>query len=302
MNRLLSLSEPLLRHLPIFGKLGVLLLFFACKDQQEQIPAYVTIQPFVVNAEGGAAWQKIEYGWLYVNNEFLGGYSLPSTVPVLAAGESNIVVFPGVKENGITNTPSVYPFLVKYTTKSILEPGQTSAVQPVTAYDPDTKFAWALDRSTFDGGSSVVLQDRDGDSSTVFKISTAGGFSGKGVVLEVDTAHRFMEVSTEKAFLPIKAERETWLEMHYKNDIPFYLSLVGANTLGSEEFFPVFEFNTSANGGWNKIYINLTQTLVSSKLEKHGLYFRVLLSKDGSGKYPQTKGTVLLDNIRIMHY
>jgi hypothetical protein len=171
----------------------------------------------------------------------------------------------------------------------------------VTAYEPQAEFAWTLERSTFDGGSSVVITDRDGDVAKGFTISADGGFVGKGVVMQVDTGHIVMEIATEKAILPITGDRQTWLELHYRADIPFSLSLVGTNDPGLEQFFSAYEFYTT-NDAWNKIYINLTEILVQSKLEKHGLYFRAVLPKDGSGKYPQTKGTVRLDNIRILHY
>lgn len=273
----------------------------ACKDQAEQIPAYLTIQPFTVNAEGGAAWQKITDGWLYVNGEFLGAYTLPSTVPILADGESEVIVYPGVKENGIAATPNLYPFMVKYVTKATFTPAQTTVVAPVTNYDPDVKFAWALDRSTFDSGSSVVISDRDGDTARVFKILPGAGFAGKGLVMEVDTPHVVMEVDTEKAELPTTREYATWLELHYNCDIPFALSLVGKNNTGPEQFFSIYQFNPT-NGAWNKIYINLTETLLSSKMARHGLYFRAFLGKNAKGEYDKTKGTVQLDNIRLLHY
>ncbi len=281
--------------------LSLLVLLTGCKDQAEQIPAYLTIQPFTVNAEGGAALQKITDGWLYVNGEFLGAYTLPSTVPILAEGESEIIIYPGVKENGIVATPNLYPFMVKYVGKATLTPAQTTEIKPVTSYDPDVQFAWTLDRSTFDGGSSVVIKDRDGDTSRVFKISAAGGFTGKGVVMEVDTPHVVMEIDTEKADLPTTREYPTWLELHYKSDIEFSLSLVGDDNPGAEQFFPVYQFNPT-DGAWNKIYINLTESLLDSKLARHGLFFRALLRKNLDGKYDQIKGTVQLDNIRVLHY
>ena len=281
--------------------LALLATLSACKDQAEQIPAYLSIQPFTVNAEGGAALQKITDGWLYVNGEFLGAYTLPSTVPILAEGESEIVVYPGVKENGIAATPNLYPFMVKYVGKATLSPAQTTEVRPVTSYDPDVKFAWTLDRSSFDGGSSVVIKDRDGDTSRVFKILPGMGFSGKGLVMEVDTPHVVMEIDTEKADLPTTREYPTWLELHYKCDIEFSLSLAGDNNPGAEQISAVYRFNPT-DGAWNKIYINLTESLLASKQARHGLYFRAFLGRNVNGQYDKTKGTVQLDNIRVLHY
>lgn len=63
--------------------LAVVLLIGSCKNEEEALPAYLKIEPFTVDALGGAGWQKITDGWLYVNDKFLGGYSLPATVPFL---------------------------------------------------------------------------------------------------------------------------------------------------------------------------------------------------------------------------
>ncbi|HNG91018.1 MAG TPA: hypothetical protein PK858_12460, partial [Saprospiraceae bacterium] len=202
--------RPFSQYLPL---LLLLLPLAACKDQAEQIPAYLNIQPFNVSGEGGAAWHKFTDGWLYVNGEFLGAYTLPATVPVLAEGKSEVIVYPGVKENGIAATPNLYPFMLKYSTTAELRPAETSVVRPTTDYDPDVKFAWALDRSTFDGGSTVVITDRDADPDRTFQIPPGGGFAGKGIVMEVDTPHVVMEIATEKAELPIVRDYQTWLEL-----------------------------------------------------------------------------------------
>ncbi|MEO6759128.1 MAG: hypothetical protein ABIO24_06715, partial [Saprospiraceae bacterium] len=139
----------------IYGTCSVLfVVLWGCKDQPEAIPAYLEIKPFVVNAEGGAGWQKITEGYVYVNREYLGAYSLPASVPVLAEGSSLVFVYPGVKKNGIVATPDIYPFLLRHEQTVDLTGGQSTSIQPVTSYDPDDKFSWNLDRTTFDGGSS----------------------------------------------------------------------------------------------------------------------------------------------------
>ncbi len=84
-------------------------------------------------------WQKITDGWLYVDGEYLGAYTLPAIVPVLAEGENEVILFPGVKENGIEATPNIYPYLTQFAKHYTLNAGQTTAVQPVTDYDPKIK-------------------------------------------------------------------------------------------------------------------------------------------------------------------
>lgn len=268
-------------------------------DKPEQIPAYLQLEPFIINENGGAAWHEVTEGWLYVNDEFLGAYTLPATVPVLAEGESEVVLFPGVKENGIANTPNIFPFLARYDATVNLSPPGITTIQPETAYDPTANNIWEL-QGTFDGAATLLFENRDSDTATTYVLTTNGAFADKSLQMEVDSLHPLIEIASEKTPLPVTAAQEVWLELHYSNDMPFYLNLLGS-TGGSEEFGqPVYLFNETE--GWNKIYINLTEFLIAISQEEYRLDFRVILPKNEQGKYTQPSGKVMLDNIRLLHF
>lgn len=279
---------------------ATVLLLGGCTDKAEQIPAYLDLKPFVVDEPGGAAWHKITDGWLYVNGEFLGAYTLPATVPVLAEGESEVILFPGVKENGILATPNIYPFMKRYETTVTLSPAENTAVNPSTSYDDDAMFPWE-GRSDFDGSTAVQFEDRDGDDDTGYILTENGAFAGKSLLMAVDTAHWLMEIASEKVDeLPLASERQVWLELHYNSDMPFTLYLLGSIGNSSEIAQPVFQFNTT--GGWNKTYINLTEFVSASLQENYRLFFRASLPRDNSNKFSQITGSVMLDNIRLVHF
>lgn len=283
--------------------LGLLLsvLMLSCKDEEERIPAYIRLEPFAVDALGGEGWQKITEGWVYANNTFLGGFSLPATIPVLEEGEVDILVFPGVKENGLAQTPGVYPFLDRYEATVSLSPAQTTVVRPETKYAANAVFPWSEDRATFNV-STIVLENRDADTATAFVLTTENAFEGRSVRMQVDTAHRLMEIATEAVEnLPSTGEKPVWLEMHYRNDIPFELWLLGTQGSGSSEVTqPVYQFAPSEN--WNKIYFNLTEFLIASQQSKYRLFFRVQLPSGGGSGSDPTSGDVYLDNLRIVHF
>ncbi|MBL7825909.1 MAG: hypothetical protein JNJ57_04710 [Saprospiraceae bacterium] len=278
----------------------LLFLFAGCKDEPEQIPSYLRIEPFTVDAQGNASWHKLTEGWLYVNGEYLGAYTLPAEVPILADGDAKIWVYPGVKENGINVTPNIYPILTRWEgTNVALTPGEIKSVQPNTKYDLAANFPFGISRGDFDGGSSIVLENRDNDPATSFSLTTDGAFNGKCILMEVDTAHTFMEVATEKVSgLPNTGAPEVWLEMHYKCDIPFLLYLIYSYG-GDESTQAVYQFNVSEE--WNKIYLNLTQSITATQALNYRLFYRAVLPKDNNGNYPQLKGAVRIDNIRITH-
>ena len=278
--------------------LFVLLIFAGCKDEPEQIPAYLNLKPFEVNAAGGTGWQKITDGWLYVNGAFLGAYTLPALVPVLAEGDSEVILFPGVKENGIENTPNIYPYLTKFTKNYQLTGGQTTEVQAVTDYPANIKYAFGIGRGDFDGGSSIALENRDADGVINVELVSDGAFAGKSILMQVDTAHPVMNIATEKMEnLPILGAPEVWLEMTYKTDTPFFLYLLSGP---EESSHYVYLFNTSEE--WNKTYFNLTNPIIDSKASVQRLNFRLNLLKDNAGNYNQLSGKVYIDNIRVVHF
>lgn len=272
---------------------------FACSDTSEPIPAYLRIEPFTVNAPGGAAWQKVTEGWLYVNGELLGAYTLPATVPVLAEGESEVLLFPGVKENGILQTPAIYPFLTRFEQTYTLTPPQITPVQPLTAYDDDAVFVWDLARTTFDS-ESIPLENRDSDPATGFELVSAGAFSGRSVRMAVDTAHRLIEIATNAQVLPTSGGQQVWLEMHYKNDIPFSVWLLGARAGAGEVAIPVYQFNISED--WNKIYFNITGFVANNQQDNYRLFFQTRLPQNTDGSFPALNGAVFLDNLRLIHF
>jgi hypothetical protein len=282
----------------IYLILPALLLAAGC-DKPEPTPAYLQIEPFIINENGGAAWHKITDGWLYVNNEFLGAYTLPATVPVLAEGMSEVILFAGVKENGIVYTPNIYQFMTRYETTVNLTPPDMTSIQPVTEYDAAAVIPWG-DRGDFDGTADLQFENRDGDDSTGYVLTTDSAFFGKSIRMEVNTTHPTIEIASEKVPLPSTAEKEVWLELHHNNDMPFTLILLSSTGASSEVGQAIYLFNETE--GWNKIYINLTEFLITVLQEDHRIAFRVTLPKNEQGQYSQTTGTVMLDNIRLVHF
>ncbi len=280
----------------------MLFVFAACSDEREPTPAYLRVEPFAVEALGGAEWQNITEAWVYVNNVFLGGYPLPALVPVLAEDTCQVLVFPGVKENGQRLTPSVYPMMQRHEGKIVLTAAQTTSLKPTTRYLSELRFPWSIERGTFDAGV-IVLQDRDDNPNTGFELVTEDAFAGRSVRMRADTANRLNDVATEPVEgLPTTSARQTWLELHRKNDVPFELWLLADDGPGTTEYSTsVFLFNPTDT--WRKIYLNLTEPLTRlGERKRHRLFFRLAHRPNNTGQFEKAVGTVLFDNLRLMHF
>ena len=274
----------------------------AC-NKEEQIPAYIKLEAFTVNAPGGAAHQKLPHAWVYVDNVFLGGFPVPGGIPVLAEGEKEIEIYPGIRENGSRQTPTLYPLMGAFKQNVQLVAGQTVTVTPIASYfNIVTSPVGGVEN--FDGASVFPFDDLDGDNSTFLEVGSADGFEGKYGLLKVDTSHvaNWVMIRQVMEGLPTNGDRPIFLEMHYKNDTPFEVRLFGSNQTGSDtEVIPLFQFNNSEN--WNKIYINLTDFIASSKYPQYQIQFRTTLPIDlTTGKYVQTQGNVYFDNIKVLYF
>jgi hypothetical protein len=292
-------------------KLQILLFFvlfslLACGkiDPEPTIPAYLELEPFEVQALGGAAVHKLPHAFVYVNNIFLGGFPVPGKIPVLMDGDENeIEIFPGIREDGSRQNPSLYPLMAPYKTKITLTRDSVTKIKPLAAYFPNVVVANG-GQENFDGAVSLPIDDRDTDPVTGFNAGTAGGFEGRYGLLNVDTAHaiNYIHFRDPMEGLPTVGVRPVYLEIHYKNNTPFQFLIEGTNASGTEkEVIPIYEFNRSAN--WNKVYINLTPFLGTTRYPKYHLQFRAVLERDlQTGKFVQDSGTILLDNIRVVYF
>jgi hypothetical protein len=271
-------------------------------DEPEPIPAYIRIEPFTINASaGGNAMHEVTEGWIYVNNELLGGFYLPAEIPVLAEGAAEVQIFPGVKVNGLKSSPGVYPMFKRFIASVTLTPGETTTVQPTTEYQDNRIFPYPVEQTTFDGISSINFVNRDFDENNAFTFNN-NGYQGKCIQMYVDTAHTIMEIASEQVPLPNTGDVNVWLEMHHQNDVPFSIQIVAVDATGFETAIPLFLFNPTAEGQWNKIYFNLTDYLPDQKKPFYKLFYRLPLPIGTDGKYTAETGTVKLDNIRLVHF
>ncbi len=274
-------------------------------NPEEEIPAYIQIEPFQLTtdyAEEGSASQKITDAWVFVNSEFLGVYYLPATFPVLANGESDILVLPGVKVNGIAASPAIYPFYERFTTTENLTPSEVSTIRPVTEYLESTIFSI----NNFDIGHTFT-EDFDGDTETRVVLTEdpqevfEGSASGKIVL---DTFHPAIEVGTNERFVNLPTNGfKIFIEMNYQAETDLVLSFVGFDSFGNS--FPGASLFLKPNTAWNKVYYDATEiVLIASDVSTGG--FRILLGarleRDRNGEYPIAEARILIDNIKLVFF
>lgn len=255
---------------------------------------YLILQPpllHLINTEITPDQEISEYH-LFGEQGFLGAFRITSSAPIGYPNfNSNITIFPGVRENGLQLYPALYPMIEPAIITPSNRPGESISIQPVFRYKDDVKYRWL---EPFSGPLSLDL-DLDLDTATHFQIVPAIGFGGSSAARATLTrAHPLIEVTTSAALTKLpKDGTPIWMEMHYRGELLLQIGLRGI----SPGINPVVNYKLALfpKVGWNKIYINFTPDVQLSDLSEYQVVFRAEL--------PDTlaTGAVYLDNIKLLH-
>ena len=283
-----------MKNLKIYIFAITLLSFVACDviNPDEPIPAYIHIKKFNVtsSASQGAPDSKVTDAYLYINNEFIGAYELPKTIPVIASGPTIIDIDPGIKENGIAATPDIYKFFTRYSGNLELQPGEVDTITPSTSYNNLATFALVEDFTL----GNLIDFDADDDSLNLPTVTTVGAYEGRSLKFSVDETNTHAEIATQNRLLLPTNGGVTFLEMHYKNDALLEVGLIGYEQ-NSDTPLKFLKITLNPSEEWNKIYINLTDDLIASDLFQYRILFV------GDLPVGETEASFYLDNVKVIH-
>lgn len=264
-------------------------------NKEEPIPAYIRIDSIGLTGNPslqGSMSHKIVDAWIYIDDQLVGAFELPCRVPVLYEGSKKIKVYAGVKENGISSTRIPYPFYGYYETEKVLTPGEILLIQPVVQYTSSADFPWLED---FEGGPTTSLCDSAISTDTNMVVVNSPAFEGiaSGGIFLSKTAYQ--EASCNRYTLP-KDGGGIFLEMNYQCNSAFNVGIIGYASNNTIDFQQISLTLRPTDGQWNKVYVNLTnEVLTSIGSEKYSVFFSML--KDAN----QSTSIVYVDNIKLIH-
>lgn len=295
------LKKKIMKKIELYLFVIVLLFIGSCDLEKEPIPAYLHIEPFTINIsnsnQGSAKQPQITDAWVSVaeTGDFLGVYQLPATLPIIADGNINLIIEPGILENGINVTPNIYKFMTRYEKSIDLTPGKVDTIQPVTQYDPKVIFHYVAD---FEGLNSLdVILDTTIMINTEIFSQSQGAFEGSSVGFVLNEDNPVMEVATVPFMeLPTLGD-VVMMEMHYKNEGILQVALLGYEDNNPTPVLTYF-FALNPQSDWNKIYIDLTGQLID-----YGVRFKEFKILFGA-RLPDGQPTAkyLIDNIKVVEF
>jgi len=278
----------------------ILFLLFICSliscdviNGDEEIPSFVEIESFTLEAtpDVGSLNQNITEGWVYVNNNLIGAFSEGNPFPVLEGGMVDIIVDPGIHENGIGFTPSLYPYYTRYRSTANLVRGEVNKISPVFEYRENTDFLLIQEFEN----NTVFTVDRDGNEETRIQYTTDGALEGVSGIISLDEDNPSANVVTSTFFnLPTFGVNDPWLEINFKTDVPIAIGLLTGDVGGNVTQLYGHGLNTTAV--WKKVYINLKEIIINNPTPPYQLGFGAELPLG------QETGTIMIDNIKLLQF
>jgi len=278
----------------------------SCEDfeGEQTIPAYLKIDSIalkIVSPSQGSASSKITDAWVYIDEQLIGAFELPATIPLLYTGKHRLTIIPGIRMDGMVQLRAYYPLYNQIRREIFLSPDSVTIIKGnlingkntiYTTYKDLVQFSWsenfedenlALDTTK---KSNVNFMLTPEDDPATFE----GLHSGKIILTLTDTI--FEAMTSEAISLPRNGS-PVFLEMNYRCTNTFTFGIIA---LGSDQYIqsPILDLNPSAS--WNKIYINLTPNVSSSDdALKFKLFWGAMLD------IGQEQTEIYFDNMKLVY-
>ena len=231
-------------------------------NPKEKEPAYLYIPSYTFEASlnQGSSSESITEVWVYANDKSLGVYDLPAKIPILELGTSNIRIFAGIKNNGISNSRIRYPFYAPYDTTLTISAFQTDTITPTFFYYNQA----VISEKGFESINPFVqIGSNNGDFSLTNQASQVfeGNRSGWGH-LDAGSGHLYYKDDDN---LNYTSGDNVFLEMNYSSNNTFSVGFI-TTTGGIQAKNVALIINPSSSGDgllpvWKKIYIDFGYVL-----------------------------------------
>ncbi len=280
----------------ISGILLLILFFYGCSKEQLKAPdAYffkINKVSVVVSTPSvqGTTSHKITDLFLYVNGNFRGAYPSGKTLPIASWGGTKILIYPGIKNNGISTTRIPYEFLSPIQIDTSLNNGDVVNRDLNFSYKPNAVFHWNEDFEGF-GTITGITMKMSGNADTSFSVvsNDPNVFEGtKCILMSGFSGTSVDQIESNSQFTLPLSGAVVYLELNYKCNQDFEVGVVAGTEYRSVEIIPAKDY-------WNKIYIQLSSAIsVQPNYSKYGIYFKAINEVSA----PQ----IFLDNIKVISF
>jgi len=283
-----------------FNLISLFFLFSACVKNNPD-PAWLQVNEWTISAnpslslQEGELTENISDAWVYINDELIGVFQVPFKIPILKEGNVTFKIYPAIKNNGISATKKIYPFLKEYVINGTLVKNQVFTINPTTQYKDNLNF-WIEDfedasfQITDDPNTSAANIDTDNIDLQWFN----GNAFGKVVLNSTDST--WIAYTSEQLNLP--KGQECYLEIDYKvtNNVTTGLIYVTSESTTNNVHIRLNAQKPDV-AVWKKIYIDLRELIGNSP--SGSVFSQSFIASLDEGN---TEGIILIDNIKVIHF
>ena len=281
----------------------LLLGFTACiKNNPDpswlEVTAWTLQSNIDLSGDEGELSHNITEAWVLVDDKLIGVFQVPFKIPILKDGMCNIKIYPAIKNNGISATKKIYPFLEVYEVNQILTKNQTLTLNPITKYKSVTQF-WIED---FEEINTLLLEDDPNTSIAHCEEVNEnlqpfnGSFYGKISLNSNFPLWVAYTRDTEQLF--IAKGKEAYLEIDYHNTNSLTTGLIYVSPAGVTNNINIrLNAQSPESVVWKKIYIELTELIKASPNSSN--FQQSFSSYLDPG---QTATEILIDNIKVVYF
>ncbi len=295
-----------MRHLFYILSVGIIFGFASCEkfEGDQTVPAYLYIDKISLVENPDLSSQGFEQDSGFLSSDIntveiivnkshkVGVFELPCTIPVLQGGNSEVLVYPCVKQNGMSATRIRYPFYQSVTQNTNLVPGETQTLNISAQYKNAPSYF--LRTENFEKASH--------EFDTVLKFCP-NEFTAEGVTIKygkkcgiifVPADVSVISTVIEKKFNFASLANAFYLELDYASTTPFRVGLSGYGNTGYLEYTALELYPT--NGEWKKVYINLGKVWGQMNLDNKDFQIKFWAFNRNNS----SNAWVCIDNVKVM--
>jgi hypothetical protein len=260
-----------------------------CSKNEATAPSYLKINQIdlktISNTQGSSS-AKISDAWIYIDDQLQGAFELPCEIPVSHSGKVKVSIAAGIKNTGQSSIRERYPFYTWYDTVVNLSQNECF-LTPTVSYYNTTQFLFNGD---FESNNLYFLKESDSDTN-LYKSNNS--FEGLACgEMSVDSNRKKGKIKSALQYNIPTAGKRIFIELNYACDASVIAGLI-LNPGTSNNHIPIITLS-STKMQWNKIYIDLTNTLAQANSSgKFEFYFEIQQISGEDNK-------VQLDNIKLV--
>lgn len=278
--------------------LSVVLCSSGCEliNPDEQIPAFLRMEQYEISTTGNQGYpvHNLTDAWVYLDEELIGVYELPASIPILSSGATPLRIQPGMRVSGLVGQRSSHPFLNDLRPTLTLLPDSHLVYNPTVTYKDNAVFKWL---ESFEGaGLSLVATAQN--QGVLTRIQGEEAFAGQSLKMTLSSSNQLlMECATALAYTLPKAGAPVILEFSYRNNNRLVVGLISGTPTGVRQT-TIMVVNASPDA-WKHVYVNVGETVSSSSLANasgHQVFFGFIRDEGIEGE-----AFAIIDNVKLIH-